>query len=135
MQPLARCHTQGQALDAPSCVSMVALQQHALRERPSNIGAPTVAHGRSKEAQSLFALTKEELAKQVSDEKEASTVKLRRALLAAGRARKAINDEANAQSKAETEPAPPEQAQVEAAADNTAVVYNSKIIPFILDKF
>lgn len=62
----------------------------ALRERHANV-VPLV--GRSKAAQSLFALTKEELAKQVSDEHGQSTEKVRKALLAASRAKRAAASE------------------------------------------
>ena len=60
---------------APSAVLTTVLgmaSTSALRERHANV-VPLV--GRSKAAQSLFALTKEELAKQVSDEHGQSTEK------------------------------------------------------------
>jgi hypothetical protein len=89
---------------------MVAMQA-ALRERPSNVASgATIAVGRSKQAQSLFALTKEELAKEITHEEEMSTDKIRKALLAAGRAKRA-QEAAAAQVQAE-----PPAAELAAAA-------------------
>ena len=81
---------------------MVAMQA-ALRERPANVGTATVAQGRSKDAQSLFALTKEELAKEITNEEEVSTLKIRKALLAASRAKREQAKTAESQSESRTE--------------------------------